>query len=140
MPEKRPKKAWSNLKYFIYLVILVFIFVVLCPPSPWGHGVVTRGEGDGGVAGRGPRSGRSSVPALPAGGPASPSPSVPVVVHPRGGGLGVVVGGVVAAAAGSPVVVGRGVAAAPAGASPSLVATSAERRKLGENLNGPLRK
>ena len=77
---------------------------------------MTRGEGDGGVAGRGPRRGRSSVPALPAGGPTSPSPSVPVVVHP--GGLGVVVGGVVAAAAGSPVVVGRGVAAAPAGASP----------------------
>ena len=100
---------------------------------------MTRGEGDGSVAGQGPRSGRSSVPALPAGGPASPSPSVPVVVHPRGGGLGVVVGGVVAAAAGPPVVVGRGVAAAP-GASPSLVATSAERRKLGENLNGPLRK
>ena len=139
MPEKRPKKGWSNLKYFIYLVILVFIFVVLCPPSPWGHGVVTRGEGDGGVAWRGPWRGRSPVPALPAGGPASPSPSVAVVVHPRGGGLGVVVGGVVAAAAGSPVVVGRGVAAAP-GASASLVATSAERRKLGENLNGPLRK
>ena len=99
---------------------------------------MTRGEGDGGVAGRGPRRGRSPVPALPAGGPA-PSPSVAVVVHPRGRGLGVVVGGVVAAAAGSPVVVGRGVTATP-GASGSLVATSAERRKLGENLNGPLRK